>query len=151
MSCNISQRWTIGICFLIGVAACWTGTAQARGNTTIYEIKDTISVDALAKYAPVVARFAQDIPGEKIKFLDLGMIFIRLEDERVCLHEACLTILISRCDRNDCPIATAFVGSRFRTSWVGARFGQAFHFLKRSGESTSLVSNGRFIAAYQGL
>src|SRR5262245_30932607 len=108
--------------------------AAARGGDTVYEITEPMTHEQRADYADIIRRFAGDIPNEKIKVRDHfgSWIFIRLEDERSCWEEACLTIVQSKCGRPDCPSATVIAAPRYKVSFTGTRFGSAIFFIKRS-------------------
>ena len=141
------------LCLSLAIAFLAVCPAAARSDPTIYEITDRITPEQRAQHAQVIDRFAQGIPDENIRFRAHGTwAFIRFEDERVCLEEACLTVVVAKCAHGECSPAAAVVGPRYRVDFTRtSKYGYFILFLKRSGEYTVLMANNRFLAAYQGL
>jgi hypothetical protein len=142
----------LGLALLAGLCGIWP--SMGRADTTVYEITDWITPAQRAQHAHVIDRFAPGIPDENIRFRAHGSYwaFIRFEDERVCIEEACLTAVVTRCAQGDCPPAAAVVGPRYLIRFTqSSKVGYFVSFIKRSGEYTTLMANNRFVAAYQGL
>jgi len=90
----------------------------SQGNTYVsneqYEIAEIISPKARREFADIISCFAQDIPDERIKFAVVGkIILIRLEEERFCHEEPCITIVSTKCGRPGCQYTTALVPPRY--------------------------------------
>lgn len=121
----------------------------------LYEIAEPISSDARQEFADIISSFGQDILDRSIRFRfdeSNRLVFIRIEEDRFCLEESCITIITRRCGHQNCQYAAAFVPPRYKWNSVGDSKFQIFvHFPKKFGDSAVIAASKNFIASYQGL
>jgi hypothetical protein len=141
------------IFFALAMVLFFGSEGNAYVSNEQYEIAETISPEARREFADIISSFAQDIPDERIKFAVIGkIILIRLEDERFCHEESCITIVSTKCGRPACQYTTALVPPRYMWDSAGStKWGIFIRFPRKLGEASVIVANDRFLASYQGI